>query len=298
MKGRLSLIALLLLTTLNAPLPAVAKKPLPSVASVTNDAWPPFVSADGNSGLALEIIATALASQGVHLQVIIKPWARAIKDVADGKTDLLLAAWHSPDRQQQLLFSNPYLQNRLRFIKRSDDPFEYRDLASLKGKRIGVIRDYSYTGAFADSHDFIREPHQNLRGNLRMLAAKRLDLTLEDEIVASYHFYQLKLADHYQFTGPPLTVQNLYIAAGRNNPDGKVLIDAFNDGLKLMMEDGRYEQILAHYGAMLQSTQMPQIIRPTPAALMSPPRPWSPAYQYALIWRHPLYGLMPHIHQS
>lgn len=277
-------------------LPTMAQTDLPGIASITNDAWPPFINADGHSGLALDIVTTALQTQGVSLQVTIKPWARAMKDVIDGKNDLLLATWESTARTQTLLFSQPYLKNRLRFIKRADDPFEYRDLASLSGKRIGVIRDYSYTGEFASSNNFTREPHQDLQANLRMLAAKRLDLTLEDEIVASYCFYQLQLADHYHFTGPPLTVKRLYLAAGIQNPKSKALIAAFNQGLKLIMDDGRYEQILASYGAMLHSNQMPEIIRPTnPAAqhLSIMPSPmyvstgWPASHLNTPWWHHP-----------
>lgn len=266
MNSRATRIALLLSMLLTFPVVAATEHP--TEASITNDAWPPFIDVDGRNGLALDIVTTALQTQGVTLQVTIKPWARAMKDVVDGRNDLLLATWKSEDRQQILLFSEPYLQNRLRFIKRVGDPFEYRDLASLRGKRVGIVRDYSYTGEFAKSHNFIREPHQDLLANLRMLAAKRLDLTLEDEIVASYRFYQLKLADRYQFTGPPLTIQNLYLSAGIDNPRSQALISAFNQGLKLIMDDGRYEQILARYGSMLHSNQMPEIIRPStnPAA--------------------------------
>ncbi|MDF0534794.1 transporter substrate-binding domain-containing protein [Shewanella sp. A32] len=278
MNTRTAIIPLLLTALLAFSDKATPTEAPESVVTVANDVWPPFVENEGKSGLALDIVSAAMLTQGIRIEVTIKPWARAMKDVNDGKNDLLLATWSSPERQKSLLFSEPYLKNRLRFIKRAGDPFEYTGLNSLQGKRIGIVNDYSYTDEYARSDKFIREPHQDLQANLRMLAAKRLDLTVEDEIVASYRFYQLHLVDSYQFTGPPLTVKDLCVSSGRNNPKSQALIKAFNQGLKVIMDNGVYEQLLTHYGAMLHSKEMPEIIRPLNPAANYHAAPVSPMY--------------------
>ncbi|MGX2954167.1 substrate-binding periplasmic protein [Shewanella sp. JL219SE-S6] len=209
--------------------------------------------------MALEIVQSALAVHCYRLQVELKPWARALRSVKEAKTDLLLATWHTPEREQVLLFSEPYLQNRQRFIKRRGDPFEYTDLDSLKGKRIGVVRGYSYQTGFRAASDFIRVPNNSLESNLKMLAVGRLDLTLEDEIVATDTFWRLQQEDSFDFTGPPLDIRNLHLSTSRLHPHGAELIAEFNQGLETI-KNGEYAKILAKYGAILQGRQAPPIL--------------------------------------
>ncbi|MCE9790270.1 transporter substrate-binding domain-containing protein [Shewanella indica] len=244
----------------NPSSPSTSEPAVPLHLTLTNDPWPPFIETDGKTGLALEIVQSALAVHCYRLQVELKPWARALRSAKEAKTDLLLATWHTPEREQVLLFSEPYLQNRQRFIKRRGDPFEYTDLDSLNGKRIGVVRGYSYQTGFRAARDFIRVPNNSLESNLKMLAVGRLDLTLEDEIVATDTFWRLHQEDSFDFTGPPLDIRNLHLSTSRLHPHGAELIAEFNQGLETIKKNGEYAKILAKYGAILQGRRAPPIL--------------------------------------
>ena len=48
------------------------------------------------------------------------------------------------------MFSEPYLENHIKFVKRSNSDIQYYDRDDLKGLRIGVVSDYAYS---ADPYD-------------------------------------------------------------------------------------------------------------------------------------------------
>lgn len=229
-----------------------------ATANVTlvNDVWPPYVDADGQHGLAIEIVRAALQQQQRALTVHIKPWARAYRDVQSCSDDLLLV-WYEASRLDDIRYSAPFLTNRLRFIKRLDDNYQYRDIANLAGKSIGVIRGYNYQSEFINNPSYHLSVNHSLAANLQMLALKRIDLVLEDELVAATTIFQQRMEGKFTFTGPSLNERKLYVATGTCNPDGAALIDSFNHGLAAIQANGEYQQLVDKYRAILQSRQTP-----------------------------------------
>ncbi|TWI71158.1 polar amino acid transport system substrate-binding protein [Desulfobotulus alkaliphilus] len=118
------------------------------------------------------------------------PWARAEHGVKEGTYDILPPTWMTDERKKYLHFSEPYAVNQIKFIKKKDDPFEYSDLNSLKDKTVGTIRGYGYGDAFLQATHFERDVANDLISNVRKLLANRIDLTLEDEIVARVRLAQ------------------------------------------------------------------------------------------------------------
>ena len=237
--------------------PAVNATP---AVSLSNDVWPPYVEQDGQHGVAVDLIKAAFAEQHQPLNVSIKPWARVFRDVKNCRDDLLLI-WYEPEREAVIRYSEPFLTNRLRFIKRHGDEFVYRNQASLDGKLIGVIRDYHYDDQFVNDDRYILHASESLLSNLRMLAANRLDLVVADELVTATTIHQQHLGGKFSFTGPPLRDRKLYLATGVCNPDGAALIERFNVGLAAIKASGKYDQIIDKYNPSLQSSHAPAIIR-------------------------------------
>jgi polar amino acid transport system substrate-binding protein len=56
-------------------------------------------------------------------------------------------------------------------------------MESLKGKTVGIIKDYGYGDDFMNNPDFKRDPVPDFVTNVKKLVAESIDLTLEDEIV-------------------------------------------------------------------------------------------------------------------
>lgn len=211
------------------------------------DPWPPFVdpSAPGG-GVCVEIVSAALKTQGYAFDMKSVPWARAIANVKDGKYDILPNTWMTEDRKTFLAYSEPYLTNDIKFIKRKGDPFEYSGLDSLAGKTVATIRGYGYGDAFMKATHFTREESSKLILSIKKLVAGRVDLSIEDEIVARSVIAKEapELMDKIEFCKTPLSSNKLYITSGLKNPRHAEIIAAFNKGLSAIKADGTFAEIM------------------------------------------------------
>ncbi|WP_100751676.1 transporter substrate-binding domain-containing protein [Vibrio salilacus] len=225
---------------------------LAQAATITaaQDPWAPFVQKDkANPGVSVEILTEALKSQGHQLDFKIMPWARALNEVKEGRVDVLVATWYTTERTSFLSYSDPYLENSLKFIKRAGDSFEYNGMDSLNGKTVGIVRDYGYGDMFLGASNFNKPEANDLVGNAKKLLAKRIDLTLEDELVAKSTLSGagMNLSD-FEFTDNALSVNSLHITSGLANPNHQMYIDAFNKGLAEIKTNGTFDKILVKYG--------------------------------------------------
>ena len=228
--------------------PAVSSdKVITSVA----DPWPPFIDPDSPTmGMSLEIVSAAFAVEGYEVKHEIMPWARALEGVKEGIYDIVPNLWYTDERAEYMLYGDAYAVNEVKFIKLKGDTFEYDGLASLKGKTVGIARGYGYGDDFYASTDFTRDESDGLMQNIGKLMEGRVDLTLEDKIVASATIKNEDetILDKIEFTEGGMGASNLHIGSGLANPRSKELIDAYNRGLKVIKENGVYEEILNKYG--------------------------------------------------
>ncbi|WP_026317788.1 substrate-binding periplasmic protein [Algicola sagamiensis] len=213
--------------------------------------WPPFFIQDKtNKGVAVEIVETALKQQGIEMEMKYLPWARAVDGVKDGKFEALVGVWKTKEREKFLLFSEHYLENSIKFIKKKGDNFEYNGLESLKGKKVGIVRDYGYGDKFLKSDLFSRPIASGIMKNVKKLISGRIDLTLGDEIVTRSLIANQEdttIIDNIEFTQNSLSINKLYFGTGLKHPNHKQLIDQFNAGFKAIKSDGTLQKILEKY---------------------------------------------------
>lgn len=217
------------------------------------DPWPPFIDPEHpKGGLSLEIVRASFATQGYEVKMEIVPWARAEDGVKSGSYDILPNTWLTEKRKSYLLYSEPYAANEVKFVKKAADPFEFNGMASLSGKTVGTVRGYGYGDEFLNATSFKREEAANIMANVKKLvhSDRRIDLTLEDEIVARATIKKEDpgLLSQVAFTKNALSKNSLYVTTGLANPRHKEIIDAFNKGLAAIKASGEYAAILKGYG--------------------------------------------------
>ncbi len=213
--------------------------------------YPPFLDPSSpKEGLAIELLRAAFKTQGYDLKWEKVPWARAMLGVKNWTYDFLPTAWMTEERKASFAFSEPYGENVVVFIKKKGDDFEYTSLDSLKGKKVGVVNGYGYGDEFLTSTLFTREMSTNLLINIKKLLIGRIDLTLEDAIVARSTIMKAdpSLIDQIEFTKGALSAIPFHIAVGLSNPHCQEVISAFNKGLVEIKANGTYEKIMASYG--------------------------------------------------
>ncbi|MGE8153645.1 substrate-binding periplasmic protein [Pseudomonas vancouverensis] len=215
------------------------------------DAWPPFT--DGtliNGGVATDIVSTALARAGYASEFEQVPWARALLGVSEGRYDVLVNAWYNDERTQFGQFSGEYLLNRVRFLKRKDAPIEFNNLQQLHTYPIAIVRGYAYSAEFDNDDSLQKVPVHNFSMAVRMLAADRVKLTLEDEYVARYYLAREspKVRNSVEFLPKPLSENSLHILVSLKNPQHEQIVAGFDREIAKMKADGSYARLLKQHG--------------------------------------------------
>lgn len=215
------------------------------------DAWPPFTDATlVNGGLATDIVSTALARAGYPSDFEQVPWARALLGVGDGRYDVLINAWYDESRKQLGQFSAEYLLNRVIFLKRKDDPVEFESLEQLHDDSVAVVRGYAYSAAFEADLQLQKVPVHNFAMAVRMLAAQRVRLTVEDEFVARHYLAResARVRNAVEFLPKPLSENSLHILVSLKNPQHAQIVAGFDREIARMKVDGSYARLMKQHG--------------------------------------------------
>jgi polar amino acid transport system substrate-binding protein len=215
------------------------------------DAWPPFTDSTlVNGGLATDIVSTALARAGYASDFEQVPWARALLGVGEGRYDVLVNAWYTDDRTKLGQFSGEYLLNRVRFLKRKDTAIEYNNLQQLHTYPIAVVRGYAYSPEFDDDVSLQKVPVHSFSMAVRMVAADRVKLTLEDEYVARYFLAResTKVRNAVEFLPKALSENSLHILVSLKNPRHEQIVAGFDREIAAMKVDGSYQRLMEQHG--------------------------------------------------
>lgn len=199
-----------------------------------------------DKGFSPDVLVEALKRAGHEVEVQVTPWPRALQGTIDGQFDVTTTVWKSPEREKTLMFSDAFVTNRIVFAKPAASDFEFSRLADLTGKTVGTVIGYGYGDDFLKNPDFKRDETINVASNLRKLAAGRIDLTLEDELMMKYLINtQLpEIKGAVGFTRGFLSDNPAYMVFSRKNPKAEALAADFNRGLAAMKADGTYDRLL------------------------------------------------------
>ena len=144
--------------------------------------WSPYVDRRlPNGGMALDLVMQAFNRAGYKTTMTYESWPRTLEGVEIGVLDVIAAAWYTDERAKSYTFSEPYLFNEIKFIKRKDFPLKYSGLQDLKGLNVGVVKKYAYGDEFALAKYFFKVTQNHLIQNLAQVINGRLDLTLDDQ---------------------------------------------------------------------------------------------------------------------
>ena len=95
------------------PITIFAGTAKPSQLKLASDVWPPFTDVAGKPRQALDLAQAALERSQVNNRIRITAWNEVLAGLKNATIDGCAAIWHTPEREQYLLFSKPYLENRL-----------------------------------------------------------------------------------------------------------------------------------------------------------------------------------------
>jgi len=213
---------------------------------LASDIWPPFSNVEGEKGFALELVKEALERGGIQMELNITDFDSVMEGIISGIYQGSPTLWKTQDRENYLLYSEPYLENRLILVGRKGSDVSAISLSELKNKRIAIISGYAYGSSVYTNLDVVLIPGKSDQENLEKLLTFKTDYMLVDELLISYLLtYQLNDIKRFLEIGKEaFIVQPLYFAILKNMPNAQKIVDDFNGNIHKMMSDGTYNKIL------------------------------------------------------
>ena len=242
---------------------------------LVSTAWPPFTNAPGQTRFASDLVDEALKRIGFTAQTVIVEDAKYTSTLLSPEYDGSAAAWKDPQRERALLFSDPYLENRLLLIGKKGSDVSARSLSALAGKRVVLVGGYSYGDAVAGKSGPTFIQSRSEEDSLAQLLAGKADYTLMDDLVVEYILdnYSEQARTRLAIGTTPLITRTLHLAIRKERIDAASIIKRFNDELRKMIADRTYHRLLhvAWITADVDGDGRPELVAASDKAGTAPP---------------------------
>jgi polar amino acid transport system substrate-binding protein len=212
---------------------------------LVSTAWPPFTNAPGQPRFALDLVEEALRRVTLTANTTIVSAPDFTTALLSGKFDGSAAAWKDAERERTLIFSQPYLENRLVLVGRHGADVSAKSLPDLASKRVAIVEGYSYGDAVHLAGPAFVLSHSE-EDSLKRLLSGDVDYTLMDDLVVQYILsnYPKESEARLQIGSEPLLRRELHLAIRRTRSDAESIVTRFNNQLRGMVADRTYHRLL------------------------------------------------------
>lgn len=238
------LFALVLLALVCLPTPTSAEP----VLVMVDTANPPFMfltSDNKAAGIYPALVAEAFERMGVPVLVSAVPWKRALATMEIGGAGVA-GIYQTVERSEKFDFSDVLYVEKVQVIVLASKVFSYSGMASLRGKRLGVLRGWSYGDEFDQARAaglFIVEEVDSDAQNLAKLKNDRLDAVLAIKESADASISAFGSSRAFLSLEPPLSETPTYLAFSKQM-NKQELLQSFNHALASMRNDGTWDKIV------------------------------------------------------
>lgn len=222
---------------------------------------PPFSmqAEDGTVvGIDIDINRAVLERLGCRAALRKLPWGRALKELENGRLDILSGAFRRPEREVYAHFSGVFLppsRNILFMHVQALERWPFERLAELQHSefRLGAQIDASYGEEYqqlmADPAFAARVVMVPNRSSLWQMVGKgRIDGLIADEYTAAYEIRQLGLDAQIKPSAVVVSSAAAEVAFSKRSVDFD-FVQAYARELQALKDDGTYEQVTRRYVA-------------------------------------------------
>ena len=217
----------------------------------TEGAYAPFnyTNADGSlGGFDIEIANALCADMQVTCEIIAQDWDGIIPGLKAGKYDAIVAAMSiTPERAQQVSFTDPYFSNTLVFLAKQGSTFDPSNDNNINSKSIAAQRstissqwlEKTYPAANMQLYDTLSNAFLDL-------GSGRVEAMISDKLPA-IEWLSSASGSNYVLKGDEIDIDdNFAIAVRPEDP----LLAKMNTSLANIKANGTYEAINQKYFAL------------------------------------------------
>jgi polar amino acid transport system substrate-binding protein len=252
MMGKTAQALLVALASLWGGQPASAE----GLVRLASDNWCPYVCAKDNKitgGYLVEVTVKSMALKGIKVDPVFLPLNRAIRLTVSGDVEGVFA----PPVDARLRLGTTIAHSRACFYTLSESAWRYRNIASLKGLRVGVIDDYGYDDGPMD--DYVARNHAKSNAldfsfgatagttNIQKLLGGRFPVMLEHELVMQGLAKEVGAVHLLRQAGCLEDALPLTVGFALNDRRSAMWTQALSDGLKKLNASGELAAIRQRY---------------------------------------------------
>lgn len=198
-----------------------------------------FVSKDGSvQGITPDILKIISQKLNISISnVTYQSWSEVLNGLKRGEIDFVGTITKTKERESYFDFTSPYLNVPVALFIHKDNP-HFAELKNLKGKRVGVVRNYGAEYWLRTNHpEFEIITVSSPREGLLMLTFKSLDAFVEVLPVGSYFISENSLTDIVH-SKEPLYLTPQHFAVLKSN---SVLLGIMEKGVQSLTESEKME---------------------------------------------------------
>lgn len=222
---------------------------------LANGEWAPYLGKNlPHGGSASHIVSAAFKEAGVDVDYVWygDAWNRAYNLAIKGKEVQGSLGWsYEAKREKDFYFSSDIIipGNKEGFWYLKEKGFDWNDIKDLNGLKVGGVVGYSYGGKIdrAEKDGLIKlQLISDESTNFKKLLANRIDIFIAGEDTGKDMLkknFTPEQAAKLAFHPKPLRIAGYHVILSKAVPGNDTLMKKFDEGLKKLKADGRYDQI-------------------------------------------------------
>ena len=231
----------------------IADHPVVSIGSDPN--WPPmdFIDENGHrTGITPEIMLRIGRELGINfVWRELGPWSNVIEAAKRREVDLLTTIGITPERQEYLLFTKPYLRFRSVIVVR-DDARYVSGMDALSGAEFALGNNYAETATFQRLYpDYHYRLVPSMREAVAAVASGEVDATVGNVAVVGYMIRTLGLTNLRVAGAFTPEERTIHLAVRKDWPELASILDKALDAIppaELQDLQNRWIQVEAQQG--------------------------------------------------
>lgn len=225
--------------------------------TIAADNWCPINCARPESrlGVGIDLAKAIYEPLGYQINYVIMPWSEALEKVRSGDVDAVIGASRYDD--PSLVFpASPVFKIADNFYVLKGISWRFQGVHTLKGKKLGVIKDYGYgpvvqeyVSSNRDNYSRIQESQGDdaLKENIHKLLNHDIDVIVESRPVMEYNLNKMHLSDRIEWVGSSPQAE-VYLAFSPALARSKALASQYDAGISRLTGEGRIDGFYAAYG--------------------------------------------------
>ncbi len=221
----------------------------------TEGAYAPFnyTNADGTlGGFDVELAQALCADMQVTCEIVAQDWDGIIPGLKAGKYDAIVAAMSiTPERAEQVSFTDPYFSNTLVFLAKQESDFDPDNSNDIDDNLIAAQRSTISSQWLESAYPKAKmKLYDTLSNAFLDLGSGRVDAMISDKVPALQWLNSASGSD-YVLKGNEIDIDDNFAIAVRS---GDELQGKFNQSLANIKSNGTYDELNHRYFAVSADT--------------------------------------------